>query len=120
MLDFYTVLAKWLKKAKLRDGSHNVGLIADGFYYRGFPLGYIEDGRIHLKYPATLKENGWPSLLEKEYVLAADPKFFTKLRKAFRKAMTEINRCSININEDLANYPRQYPRGPGGRQQPAN
>lgn len=115
MLDFYTVLAKWLKKAKLRDGSHSVGLFFEQpmtFYYRGFPLGFVEADRIHLKYPATLKENGWPSLLEKEYLLAADPKFFIKLRKVFRKAMTEINRCSINIGSD-------YPRHPGGRQQSA-
>jgi hypothetical protein len=96
MLDFNTVLAKWLKKAKLRDGRHSVGLFCTTtFYYRGFPLGVIEDDRVRLKYPATLKAEGWPSLLEKEYILAADPKFFIKLRKALRVAMTAINAVSI-------------------------
>jgi hypothetical protein len=102
ILDFNTVLAKWLKKAKLRDGSHSVGLhFAQpmAFYYRGFPLGYVEDDRIRLKYPATLVENSWPSLLEKEYLLAADPKFFIKLRRVLRRAMTAINGVSIDTSK---------------------
>ena len=105
-LDFYTALAKWLKKAKLRDGSHSVGFTAEGtFYYRGFPLGFMEEKQVVLKWPATLLENSGHLAFvpyEKcETVSILDPQFFQKLRKAFRKAMTAINAVSIDMKRPV-------------------
>lgn len=109
-LTFYTVLAKWLKKAKLRDGSRSVGLTGDGtFYYRGFPLGFVREDRVILKYPASLKKPGnmWGP---EEELLIADPKFFQKLRKSFRDAMTIINGVSINTSVGVARAKLSRPR----------
>ena len=100
-LDFHTALAKWLKKAKLRDGSHSVGLTAEGtFFYRGFPLGFIakKELAVLLKWPATLKDKSYP-FGEEEVIPISDPKCFEKLRNALRTAMTAINKVSINLGK---------------------
>lgn len=98
-LTFPILLAKWLKKAKLRDGSHSIGLTGEGtFFYRGFPLGFIRDNYIVLKWPATTEKSSgmWA---QEENLLLADPKFFQKLRKAFRGAMNKINAVAIDAKK---------------------
>ena len=114
-LDLYTALHKWLKKAKLRDGSHSVALMGEGtFYYRGFPLGHMHEKGVQLKYPALVNKDDNHRFGSVDDILAADPKFFIKLRKAFRNAMTIINSVSIKL-EDLPNHNSCS----GGRQQSA-
>jgi hypothetical protein len=101
-LTFPVIMAKWLKKAKLRDGTNEVGLYGDTFYYRGFSIGVMEFANakhiIKLEWPATSK-NPWAA---PEKLDLADPKFFIKLRKAFRTAMTTIDGhlCTIIIGQN--------------------
>lgn len=102
-LTTYTVLVKWLKKTKLRDGSHSVGLTGEGtFYYRGFPLGFIRDNLVILKWPATTENKQSGMWAQEEELLLADPKFFQKLRKAFRGAMTMINGVALTNKKKMA------------------
>jgi hypothetical protein len=101
-LTFPVILAKWLKKAKLRDGSHSVGLTGEGtFFYRGFPLGFVRENSVILKWPATTEKSSGMWSQEEELQLA-DPKFFQKMRKAFRGAMTMINAVAVNTKKTAA------------------
>lgn len=98
LLTIHTILAKWLKKTKLRDGSHNVVMSGDStFYYRGFILGFAKEDRVLLKWPATLDHNANPWGPQQE-ILLADPNFFKSLRKVFRTAMTDINKIAVGVN----------------------
>lgn len=96
-LDIHTILYKWLKKAKLRDGSHSVAFTSEGsFFYRGHILGYMKEDRVKMIWPATTKPDSF--LNAEEDVLLADPKFFTTLRKGLRNAMTTINKVTVKFN----------------------
>ena len=105
----YDLLKKWLKTAKLRDGSHKVGFTADGsFFYRGFSLAWIVEDVNHsygvrLKWPARV-HNKSPWALED--LSMADPRFFQDLRKALRSGMTTINEVAINPDKVLRQIAR--------------
>lgn len=99
-LDFPTIMHKWLKKAKLRDGSHSLGLTAEGtFWYRGFSFGYMKENSVQMIWPATTKPHSFTNAAEEWFL--ADPRFFQKLRKGFRIGMTTVNGVSIkNLHQE--------------------
>lgn len=100
MLDLHTALYKWLKKAKLRFSQHNVSLNNTGtFFYRGFNIGDVCSDRVRLTWPARLNGDANNPWVDKTEILVADPKFFEKLKKAFKIAMTDINKVAINLSD---------------------
>ena len=103
-LTIHNILAKWLKKAKLRNGSHSVVMSSDStFYYRGFLFGFAKEDRILLRWPASLDPKKGPWGPEQE-ILLADPDCFKKLHKAFRNAMTDVTKVAIEFDRK-----RKYP-----------